>query len=763
MPLTKVVFRPGVNRETTSYGDENGWYNSDLIRFRKGRPEKMGGWVKLSTSTIIGTGRSLHTWSALDGSKFMGLGTEKKFYIEEGGIYNDITPLRSTDTLGANPIVTGSSGSGVVTVNHTNHGARTGDYVTLSGATTTDGITAAQLNLEFELTVVNSNSYTVTTAGSASSGSTAGGGSSVIAAYQISAGLGVVVPGTGWGAGLWGGSSESPSETTLDGTINDSVTSFDLTSATDFEVASTTLSANITDVSTSLPLASGTSFPSKGTVLIGSEKIRYGNKVSNTLSDLTRGTDGTTAASASSGGSVTFVGLVQMEQELIQYTGKSTNAINAGVVRGVRGTTAASHSDDVAVKEANAFVGWGEASDITTSEGSNIRLWSQDNWGEDLVFNAFDGTPYYWDRTLGTTARAVSLADWPAGATSAPTVTRRLMLSGADRHLVCFGTNPIGETAQDLLMVRWSDQENPFDWYPTATNTAGSQRIATGSEIVCAQKTRQEILIWTDSSLYAMRFTGPPYTFTISMLANNVSIIGPNAAVTVGDNAFWMDRENFYVYTGRVQTVPCTLLRYVFDDINLSQNHKCFAASNKMFDEVFWFYPSSGSTEIDRYVKFNFTENTWDLGTMARTAWVDYGIHDNPRACGEDSSTNYVYLQESGQNADGSAMTSFIESADFDLDPDGDHFMFISRLIPDVSIKDTTGGSDGTVNYVLKTRNFPGDSLSTSSTNAVTSTTQQAYLRARSRQAVVRIESSTTDFAWTLGDMRLDIRPDGRR
>ena len=224
-----------------------------------------------------------------------------------------------------------------------------------------------------------------------------------------------------------------------------------------------------------------------------------------------------------------------------------------------------------------------------------------------------------------------------------------------------------------------------------------------------------------------------------------------------------MDRENFYVYTGRVQTVPCTLLRYVFDDINLSQNHKCFAASNKMFDEVFWFYPSSGSTEIDRYVKFNFTENTWDLGTMARTAWVDYGIHDNPRACGEDSSTNYVYLQESGQNADGSAMTSFIESADFDLDPDGDHFMFISRLIPDVTIKDTTGGSDGTVNYVLKTRNFPGDSLSTSSTNAVTSTTQQAYLRARSRQAVVRIESSTTDFAWTLGDMRLDIRPDGRR
>jgi hypothetical protein len=761
MPLMKIQFKPGVNRETTSYGNEGQWFNSDLIRFRKGRPEKMGGWTKLSTSTIIGTGRSLHVWAALDGSKYMGVGTEKKFYIEEGGIYNDATPIRSTDALGANPIVTGSSGSGVVTINDTNHGARTGDYVTISGATTTDGITAAQLNLEFELTVVNSNSFTITTAGSASSGSTAGGGSSVVATYQISAGLGVVVPGTGWGAGLWGGSLESASETTLDGSINDSVTSFALTSATDFEVASSSLSSSITDVSTALYLADASDFPSKGTVLIGSEKIEYGNKSGNVLSDLTRGADGTTAAAASGSASVTFVGLVQIEQELIQYTGKSTNNINAGVVRGARGTTAASHSDDVAVKEANAFVGWGEASNITTSEGSNIRLWSQDNWGEDLVFCAYDGAPYYWDKTLGTSARATTLAT-QSGASNPPTVARRIMVSGTARHLIAFGCNAQGETDQDLLLVRWSDRENPFDWTLSSTNKARFQRISSGSEIISAQKTRQEILVWTDVNLHAMRFVGGDDVFGFSLLASNISILGPNASIAIADRIFWMDRENFYMYAGSVQTLPCTVLRYVFDDINLSQSHKFFAAANKMFDEVLWFYASASSSEIDRYAKFNMSEGVWDIGTLARTAWVDYGIHDNPRAFGSADSVNYVYIQESGDNADGSAMTSYIESSDFDLG-DGEQFMFINRLIPDISITDTSAGSSGTVDYVLKTRNYPGDSLTTNSTNSVSSTTQQAFLRGRSRQAVLRIQSSVSDLAWTLGDLRLEMRPDGRR
>ena len=761
MPLSKINFRPGVNKETTSYGDENGWFDSDLIRFRKGRPEKMGGWERLSSNTIQGTGRSLHVWSALDGSKFMGLGTETKFYIEEGGGYNDITPIRVTTTLGANPLKTGTAGTGTITVTAPAHGAVDGDFVTLSGATTTDGLTAAQINTEHELTLIDSNSYTITTAGASSSGSTAGGGSSVVATYQINTGLSTVVSGTGFGAGLWSGLSTGYSQTTLNdsGGISDSDTSFILTSAALFETAATTTGANLTAVSSSIAVASSTGFPSKGTLLIGSEKIRYGTNVGNVFGELTRGDDGTTAASSSSGAAVTFVGLVLIDNELIQYTGKSSNTIDAGVVRGVRGTTAASHADGAVVKEANDFVGFGESSATAASTGSNIRLWSQDNWGEDLIFNVYDGTPYYWDRTLGLGARATTFAS-QTGASDAPTITRHIMVSGADRHVVCFGCNPLGEADQDLLMVRWSDQEDPVEWTPTATNTSGSQRVSSGSEIIAAQKTRQEMLIWTDSALHAMRFTGPPFTFGFSMLANNISIIGPNAITTVGDKVFWMDRENFYVYTGRVQVIPCTLLRYVFDDINLEQKDKCFAASNRMFDEVFWFYPTADSDEIDRYVKFNFTENTWDLGSLVRTAWVDYGIHNNPRASGTASGTNYTYIHELGDDNDGSPMTSYVESADFDLG-DGEQFMFVSRLIPDIDI--TSSDAEASVNYILKTRNFPGDSLTTNSTNAVKSTTQQSFLRGRSRQAVLRIESDSTDITWTLGDLRLDIRPDGRR
>ena len=761
MPLSKITFRPGVNKEITAYANENGWFDSDLIRFRKGHPEKMGGWTRLSSSLIQGIGRSLHTWAALDGSKYMGVGTESKFYVEEGGGFNDITPIRSTVTLGTNPFTTGASGSGTITVTAPSHGAVDGDFVTFTGATLFDGITAAQLNTEFELTVIDANSYTISTAGSASSGSTAGGGSAVSAAYQINTGLGTVVSGTGWGAGLWGGATSSYSLTTLDTTINDSVTSIILTSASDFETAATTITANLTIASTSIPLADSSGFPDKGTVKINSENIRYGNNISNTLGDLTRETDGTTIAAHTSGDAATFVGLIRIEDELIQYTGKTSDTLDTGVVREVRGTLAVGHSSGVNVAEANDFTGWGEASAIAASTGGNIRLWSQDNWGEDLLFSVFDGTPYYWDKTLGLAARATDLAS-QSGASDAPTITRKVMVSGADRHAICLGCNPKGDTTQDLLQVRWSDQEDPFDWTPTATNTAGGQRISSGSEIVAGVRTRQEILIWTDVNLHAMRFVGPPLTFSFSLLGGNVSILGPNTVVTVGDRVFWMDRENFYAYTGRVEVIPCTVLRYIFDDVNLEQGYKFFAASNKMFDEVFWFYVSSDATEIDRYAKFNFTEGTWDIGTMSRTAWVDYGIHDNPRASGVADSVNYIYVQEKGDDADGSAMTSFIESADFDLG-DGEQFMFMSRLIPDIDIVDSSADSSGSVDYIIKTRNFPGDSLATNSTNVVTPTTQQSFLRARSRQAAIRIQSSLTDLAWTLGDLRVDLRPDGRQ
>ncbi len=759
MPLVKVQFKPGVNRETTSYGDENGWYNSDLIRFRKGRPEKMGGWTSLSSGTINGTGRSLHVWAALDGSKYMGLGTDSKFYIEEGGSYNDITPIRRTITLGSNPFTTGSSGSGVVTVTDIGHGAVNGDFVTYSGATTTDGITAAQLNTEHEITLLSSNSYTIDTGGSATSGTTAGGGASVIANYQINRGLTAEVAGTGWGAGLWDGYSSGYTLTTLNdaGGISDSDTSLTLTSATDFETVATTISANVALADTTLPLADSSSFPSVGTVLIDSEKIRYSTNASNVLGGLTRGSDGTTATLHTSGATTTFVGLILIESELIQYTGKTSHTLDAGVVRGVRGTTAVAHADGVAVQEANDFVSWGGASAITSS--LQIRLWSQDNWGEDLLFNVYDGAPYYWDKTLGVGTRATTFAS-QTGASDAPTISRRIMVSGADRHVVCFGCNPMSETAQDLLMVRWSDQESPFDWTPSVTNSAGFMRISSGSEIIAAQKTRQEILVWTDVNLHAMRFVGGEFTFGFSLLAGNISLIGPNALVTVGDQVFWMDRENFYVYSGRIEIIPCTVLRYIFDDINLDQRHKCFAASNKMFDEVLWFYPSADSDEVDRYAKFSTVEGTWDIGSLSRTAWVDYGIHSNPRASGVSSGTTYVYVHENGDNDNGSPMTAYIQSGDFDLG-DGEQFMFLSRLIPDVDI--TSSDAEAAVNYILKTRNYPGDSFTTNSTNAIQSTTQQAFLRGRSRQAALRVESDTTDITWTLGDVRIEMRPDGKR
>ena len=758
MPLKKIPFKAGVNKETTSYANEFGWFDSNLIRFRKGRPEKMGGWSRLSSNTYEGTGRSLHVWAALDGSKYMGLGTEAKFYIEQGGGYNDITPIRSTVTLGANPFYTGDAGTSNLTVTHASHGAVVNDYVTYSGATAVDGITTAQINKEHRIVqVIDSNSYVITTTGSASSGSTAGGGSSVLAQYQINTGLGTVISGTGWGAGFWSGTTSTYSATTLSTGINNSVTSIPLTSASNFETASTTLSSDLDVYSTSVTVADASSFPSKGTIKINSEFIRYATKTGNTFGSLTRASDGSTIAAHSSTDTVTFVGLILIEDELILYTGKSTNTLDAGVVRGARGTTAVAHSTGVSVKEANDFIGWGESSLTAASTGQNIRLWSQDNWGEDLIFNVFDGTPYYWDKTLGTSTRGSSLAS-QTGASDCPTIVRKIMVSPSDRHVIALASNPRGETEQDLLQVRWSDQEDPFDWTPTATNTAGGQRISSGSEIITARKTRQEILILTDANLHAMRFVGPPFTFSFTLLAGNVSIVGPNAITTVGDRVFWMDRENFYAYTGKLQVIPCTVLRHVFDDINLQQSFKFFAASNRMFDEVFWFYVSGDSTEIDRYVKYNYTENTWDIGSLVRTAWVDYGIHDNPRATGSVSGTQFVYTHETGQNDDGTPMTSFIESADFDLG-DGNEFMFLNRLIPDVSLN----SSDASVQYIIKTRNFPGQSLTTNSTNTVTSSTDQSFLRARTRQAVVRIESNTADVAWTLGDLRLDLRKDGRR
>ena len=760
MPLARIQFRPGIDRESTSFASDQSWFDSDLIRFRKGRPEKIGGWSRISSGSVLGTVRSLKTWVTLAALKLMGVGTNSKFYIEQGTTFNDITPIRSTATLGANPFTTGSAGSGEITVVAVGHGAFEGDYVTFSGATTVDGLTTADLNKEQVITqVLSANSYTLDTGGSASSGATAGGGSAVIANYQISAGATAqVANGPGFGAGFFGGSTLTYSMTTLNGAISDSATSIILTSASDFETAASTTGAAVAVVDATITVANSSGFPSKGTVKINSENIIYRTNSGTVLGDISRAADGTTAAIHGSGDAVTFVGLIQINDELIQYTGKTSQTLNAGVVRGARGTTAAAHSDTDAVSEANSFYGFGDTvADFVTDNVA--RLWSQDNFGEDLIINVRDANLYYRQASLGLTSRAIALSS-RSGASDAPTISRQVVVSDTDRHVIALGCNPLGSSLQDLLLVRWSDQESAVDWTPTATNTSGSLRLSSGSEIVAAVETRQQILVWTDVSLYSMRYVGPPFTFSINLLASNSSIIAPNAVVAVGDRVYWMDTENFFMYGGQIQAIPCTVLRYVFDDINLGQKNQFFAGSNRMFDEVFWFYCSSDSGTVDRYAKYNYADNTWDIGSLSRTAWVDFGIHSQPRAAETADSTTIIYDHETGTTADGTAMAPFIESSVFSLG-DGEQFTFISRIIPDLDI--ASSDADTSVDYIIKARNYPGDALTTVSTSAVTSTTDQSFVRSRSRSTVIRIESSASDIAWTLGDVRLDVRPDGRR
>ena len=754
MPLTRVQFKPGVNRESTSFANEQGWFDSDLIRFRKGRPEKLGGWTKISADTLTGTTRSLHAWITLGALKLMGVGTNVKFYIEQGSQYNDITPIRATATLGTNPITTVDT-SGEITVTAVGHGAAEGDYVTFSGATAVGGLTTADLNKEHIITqVVSGNSYKLDTGGTATS-SASGGGTAVIAVYQIHVGIEESLLGPGGGAGYWGGSTLTYSQTTLDGGINDSVTSIDLTSASDFETASTTTSAAVLFGASSINLADSSGMPSKGTIQIDSELISYKTNSGTVLGDLTRGASGTTQVAHDSGATATFAGLIQIDDELIFYTAKSSNDLTT-VIRGSLGTTAAAHADDVIVKEANGFYGWGDT--VAPFTSGETRLWSQDNWGEDLVLNVRDDNVFYWDASLGLSARATALSS-QTGASDAPTIARQVIVSDTDRHVICLGANTISTTTQDLLLVRWSDQENAVDWTPTVYNTAGSMRLSSGSEIIAGAQTRQEPLIWTDSSLYSMRFVGPPFTFAFNLLGSNVSVLSANLVVSVGDRVYWMDTENFFVYVGQIQTVPCTILRYIFDDINLEQKLKFFAGSNRMFDEIFWFYCSADSDDIDRYAKFNYLEGTWDIGSLSRTAWVDFGLFSKPRAAGTVSSSNYIYDHESGTTNDGTAMSSYIESSVFDIG-DGNQFVAIRQIIPDIDITSAAGNG---VDYVLKTRNYPGESLTTNSTNAVTSTTTKSDVRARSRSAVLRIQSSAGDVSWTLGDTRMEIQPDGRR
>jgi hypothetical protein len=627
MALTKLIFQPGINKEMTDLMDKGGWVDANLVRFRKGLPEKIGGWEKTTTANYEGTGRALTAWVDLAATKYLGLGTTWKYYIKSGDLLDDVTPIRVQTS--ANEIsFAATNGSSTLVITDSAHGAVANDFVTYSGCVTLGGtITATVLNQEYQVDRVTSvNTYEITakdTSGVAvvANGSDSGNGQgTVIGDYQINVGLDVYVESTGWGAGAWGA-----------------------------------------------------------------------------------GTFGSTTA---------------------------------------------------------------------LSATNQLRLWSHDAFGEDLIINPRAGGIYYWDQTNGLTTRAVNITSL-AGANLAPTAGLQTIVSDIDRHVIVLGADPIVGSARtgaiDPLLIAFSDQESVTEWEPTSTNTAGSLRLSSGSQIVGGLRSRQETLIWTDTALYSMQFVGAPFTFGVNLINENVGLISPNGAINAPDSIYWMARDGFYAYSGAVKRLVCSVLNYVLDDINEGQSFKVVAFTNREFNEVGWFYPSSSSTENDRYITYNYLEQAWSIGELSRTAWLDDGIFAKPTATGKDNSLNYIYTHESTDDADGSPMDNvFIESGDIDIDQ-GDQFGFVRRIIPDVNFFGTNSSS-GQINFLLKTRNFPGDSLTTRATTNVTSSTQQNHVRARSRQMVFRAQSDDdaatgvrTGFKWRLGANRVDIRPDGER
>ena len=713
MPLTKLQFRPGINRDITSYSNEGGWRDGDKIRFRLGFPEKIGGWQKFSESTYLGAARALHNWIALDGSNLLGVGTHLKYYVEEGTSFSDITPVRQTTAAG-DVTFAATNGSSTITVTDASHGCQQNDFVTYSGAVSLGGnVTAAILNAEHQVVrVIDADTYEITVSVTANASDTGNGGSSAVGEYQINVGLNTTVGGTGWGAGLYSGTTTGALQTTLN--------------------EGSTLTAG----DATITLTSTTGIVANDVVLIGNELILVGGVSSNDLTGCTRGHSGTTA----------------------------TTHADGSVVRLALGN--ADPADD--------FFGWGSAASGGLTTTTQIRLWSHDNFGEDLLINPRDSNIFYWDKSGGATARAVELSTLAGTKTSVPTICKQVMVSDRDRHVLAFGCDGInasssaaqGNGTQDPLLIRFSDQEDALDWYPSVTNTAGDLRLGSGSTFVRAIETKREILVWTDTALTSLRFIGPPFTFGLQQLANNITIIGPNAAVATEDFVFWMGLDDFYVYAGQTAQLPCTVKDKVFADINLAEFDKVFGAVNSEFGEVFWLYPSAASSENDRYVVYNYLDKIWYYGTIERTAWLDRGTRDFPIA----AEGGYLYNHEFGYDDDGQPMDSFIESAAIDIG-DGDHFTYIRRVIPDLTFTGSTNISSPQATFTIKARNFPGEDFgntaagtaSRTSISPVEEFTNQLDLRIRGRSFALRVESDALESKWKLGSPRVDIRQDGRR
>jgi len=649
MPLQKLQLRPGVNRESTTLSNEGTWFEMDKVRFRSGYPEKIGGWtldtgsaeptLQPPAGSFWGVCRSLWNWVTLSEFNLLGVGTNLKYYIQQtaGGDFYDVTPLRDTNTVASNAFTTVNESTTVI-INDPGYNGQTGDFVTISGVSgAVNGIPAAALNLEFRITYIDSSTYSITVASPATSSGTTG---SATFAYQISTGSDIYTVGAGWGAGGWGGTTTIAASTTLDGALS--------------AVANTTLAVAATATATTLTVTTTTGFASSGSLLIGDEIITYSGRTITTFTGCTRGTSGTTAAVQSIYSGVTQYstvtitvasttgfapsGAIGIDGEYITYAGKTSTTFT-GCVRGV-GSTARAYTTGTTVNQYSNASGWGEATTSGSGIGLQLRLWSQSNYGQDLVMNPRGGGLYLWKVNAVPTVydRAVllnSASPSPYDAdTDCPDVCNAVAVSDASRFVIAFGCNDYGETDIDPMLIRWSDQEDYLTWTPAATNQAGSYRLSTGSSIVANLQTRQEILVWTDAAIYSMQYLGPPYVWGFQIMGANISIAGPNAVATAANITYWMGLDKFYMYSGRVETLYCPLRQYIFGDINLQQQYQFFAGANEGFNEIWWFYCSANSTVIDRYVIYNHLEKIWSYGNLSRTAWVDSPLRDYPTSAG---------------------------------------------------------------------------------------------------------------------------------
>lgn len=623
MPLQKLQFKPGVNRDQTNYTNEGGWYECDKIRFRSGYPQKIGGWLQYGTFTLIGICRQMFNWITTAGDNYLAMGTSKKVYLEAGTEVYDITPLQHTSTtLGASAgPFTATSGSSVLSVSYstdTAYNPEVGNYVTYAGATSLGGnITASVLNAPFgyEILTVNTVSYvyTIDVGVNANGSDTGNGGATVTAKYDIDVGYDITTYGYGWGAGTWG-------------------------------------------------------------------RLGWGS------------------------GAVDPVLLPQ-------------------------------------------------------------RDWFFNNFDDDLAMNIRNGPIYYWKRADGVTSRATLLSATTINGVApadVPSETTQILLSQNDKHLLAFGATPYGGGVFDPLLIRWATQDQPNVWTPLVTNSAGFLRVSRGSQIVCAIATRQEILVYTEGTLSSLQYLGTTDVFGIQELADNISILSPRAVAVVNNTAYWLGHDKFYAYSGRVETLPCTLRNHVFQNLNYDQADQIVCGTNEGWNEIWWFYPTANSQVNDAYVVYNHLEKIWYYGTINRTAWNDSSLREYPQAVGGYK----VYNHEQGTNDDTLPMVASIASSDFDL-VDGDQFVLTKRIIPDINFQGSTANTPTATMYI-KPRNFPGNAYSNIDSGNVIETsvdvyTEQIFLRARARQMAIEIESTDLDVQWQLGSPRLDGRPDGRR